>query len=157
KKYNRSQNFNLVDLSAFLLAGPMGAVVTKGSDFASLLMASKNPEIQTIVPSARANWSYSDGLLRTEDVAFSTLNNRIAFDGVLDLAHDSIPEFKVYVVDKKGCSLMEQSVSGSMDSLELGKLNISKTLLGSVINFVGAAVGKDCEVVYDGKVSHPQK
>ncbi|MGB5355961.1 MAG: AsmA family protein, partial [Eudoraea sp.] len=156
KKYKRSQNFNLVDLSAFLLTGPMGAVVTKGRDFASLIKASKKPGIQTVVPSARANWSYSDGLLSTEDVAFSTLKNRIAFDGVIDVAHDSIPDFSVYVVDKEGCSLMEQSVSGSMDSLKLGKLNISKTLLGSVINFVDAVVGNNCEVVYDGDVSHPK-
>lgn len=157
KKYKRSQNFNLVDISAFLLAGPMGAVVTKGRDFASLLQASRKLGIQTVVPSARANWTYTGGLLNTEDVAFSTPKNRVAFDGVIDIANDSIPEFKVYVIDKKGCSLMEQSVSGSMDSLALGKLNISKTLLGSVINFVDAVVGKDCEVVYDGVVKHPQK
>ncbi len=156
KKYKRSQNFNLVDLGAFALAGPLGAVVTKGGDFTSLISASLNPGVQTMVPKVKADWSYKQGILRTDDVAFSTLTNRVAFDGSIDIDNNYIPGFTVHVVDRKGCSLMEQSVQGKMDSLELSKLNITKTLLGSVINFMDAIVGKDCKVVYDGQVSHPR-
>ncbi len=36
--FKRSQNFNFVDLGAVLLAGPVGIAVTKGSDFARLLV-----------------------------------------------------------------------------------------------------------------------
>jgi len=35
-KFKRSQSFNLVDLGAVLLAGPVGIAVTKGTDFARI-------------------------------------------------------------------------------------------------------------------------
>ena len=38
EKFKRSQNFNLVDLGAVLLAGPVGIAVTKGSDIASIFV-----------------------------------------------------------------------------------------------------------------------
>ena len=49
KKYKRSQKFNLADLSAFALAGPFGAVVTKSSDFTSLIAVDFKPEDKTIL------------------------------------------------------------------------------------------------------------
>ncbi len=36
RKFDRSQNFNLSDVGAVFLVGPFGALITKGSDFASL-------------------------------------------------------------------------------------------------------------------------
>lgn len=33
---DRSQQFNLVDIGAFLVAGPLGTLLTKGYDFASI-------------------------------------------------------------------------------------------------------------------------
>ncbi|UCD61836.1 MAG: hypothetical protein JSV59_04505 [Flavobacteriaceae bacterium] len=155
KKYKRSQKFNLMDVGAFVLAGPMGAVVTKGGDFGSLLSANLKEDDTTVVSRALANWKISDGILETEDVAFSTLANRLAFDGKFDFANDSIPGFTAYVIDKNGCSLMEQNISGKVDSLEVSKLRIAKTLLGSVINFINSVVGVKCEPVYQGAVHHP--
>ncbi len=38
EEFQRSQNFNLVDAGAVLLAGPIGLAVTKGSDFAKILI-----------------------------------------------------------------------------------------------------------------------
>ncbi len=35
-KFERSQNFNLVDLGAFFLAGPFGPALTKSYNFGSL-------------------------------------------------------------------------------------------------------------------------
>jgi AsmA protein len=156
KKYKRSQKFNLADVSAFLMAGPLGAAVTKGAAFTSLIAADFKPEHTTFVSKAVANWKIDQGILATEDVAFSTRTNRIAFEGSLDFANDSIPGFTIYVVDKKGCSLMEQNMSGKFDAIQMGKLKIAKTLLGSVINLVNSVVGAKCEVVYDGTIAHPE-
>ena len=155
KKYKRSQKFNLMDVGAFVLAGPMGAVVTKGGDFGSLLSANLKEDDTTVVSRALANWNIQNGILETEDVAFSTLANRLAFEGKFDFANDSIPGFTAYVIDKNGCSLMEQNISGKIDSLEVSKLKIAKTLLGSVINFINSVVGVKCEPVYQGMVQHP--
>lgn len=155
KKYKRSQNFNLVDIGAFALAGPVGAVVTKGGDFVSLIGVNLKAEDTTYVSQVLTNWKIHNGIIETEDVAFSTPLSRFAFDGKFDIVNDSIPGFTAYVLDKNGCSLMEQKVSGKLDNLQVGKLKIAKTLLGSVINFVNAIVGKKCKPVYHGAVKHP--
>ncbi len=140
RKYKRSQKFNLTDVTAFVLAGPIGVAVTKGGDFTRLIATNLKPEDRTYVSKALAQWSLDQGVLKTEDVAFSTAANRLAFQGNLDFANDTIPGFTVYVIDKKGCSLMEQRIYGKMDSIETGKLKIAKTLLGSVINLVNSAL-----------------
>jgi hypothetical protein len=156
RKYKRSQKFNLADVSAFMMAGPIGAAVTKGADFTSLIAADFKPEHATFVSKAIANWKIDQGILATDDVAFSSRSNRLAFEGSLDFVKDSIPGFTVYVVDKKGCSLMQQNVSGKFDELQMGKLKIAKTLLGSVINLVNSLVGGKCEAVYTGSIAHPE-
>ncbi len=155
RKYKRSQKFNLADVSAFVMAGPIGAAVTKGADFSSLIAADFKPEHSTYVSKAVANWKIDQGILTTEDVAFSTKVNRLAFQGSLDFVQDSIPGFTVYVVDKKGCSLMQQNIYGKFDAIQMGKLKIAKTLLGSVINLVNSVVGGKCEAVYTGSIEHP--
>jgi len=155
RRYKRSQNFNLVDIGAFMLAGPVGAVVTKGGDFVRLVGINLKAEDSTHVSQAIANWRFQNGIIETTDVAFNTPLNRFAFDGKFDIVNDSIPGFTAYVLDKNGCSLMEQKVSGKLDNLEVGKLKIAKTLLGSVINFVNAIAGQKCKPVYHGEVQHP--
>ena len=155
QKYNRSQKFNLTDVSAFVIAGPFGAVVTKGSDFTSLISADLKPEQKTFISKAIARWYLNDGVLQSEDVAFSTNLNRLAFNGSLDIAKDSIPGFTVYVVDQIGCSIMQQTITGKTDNLQIGKLKIAKTLLGSVINAVKSVLGSNCKIVYDGEIKHP--
>ncbi|MGB5378223.1 AsmA-like C-terminal region-containing protein, partial [Muriicola sp.] len=157
RKYKRSQKFNLADVSAFVLVGPFGAAITKGANFTSLIAADMKSEDRTYVTKAIANWSIDKGILKTEDVAFSTQANRLAFQGKIDYVHDTIPGFNIYMVDYKGCSLMQQRIWGNTDNIEIGKLKIAKTILGSVINLVNAIVGKNCEQVYNGAVAHPIK
>ncbi len=156
-KFQKSQKFNLADLGAVVVAGPIGIVATKGTDFVVLAAVDLKPDQHTRLQKLLARWSLDHHTLKTEDVAFATLKNRIAIDGSIDFAHDSIPGIRVAVVDKNGCSLMDQNIYGKMKSLQHGKLNITKTLLGSVVNFVNAVVGSDCKPIYTGKVEHPGK
>lgn len=155
KKYERSQNFNLTDVGAVLVAGPLGLAVTKGTDFVSLASINFDSAQQTKIKTLNANWRLENQQLTTEDVAFATFENRIAFDGQIDFASDSIPGLTIAVVDKNGCSLMDQKLYGKMNDLKTGKINIAKKLFGSVINFVNAVVGQDCEPVYTGRVKAP--
>ncbi len=157
KKYEKSQKFNLVDLGAFMVAGPVGPVLTKGSDFAQLMTINLDTAQRTSIQSFHGHLKLNDGQLSSEDVAFATTQNRIAFDGKVDLKHDTIPGITIAVVDKNGCSLMDQRVYGKTSKLKAGKLNVTKTLLGPVINFANAVVGNDCKPVYTGKVKHPVK
>lgn len=155
KKYEKSQNFNLTDVGAVLIAGPVGLAVTKGTDFVSLATINFNSNQQTNIKTLLTKWKLENRILTTQDVAFSTATNRIAFDGQVDFAKDSIPGITISVVDKNGCSLMDQKLYGKMGKIQTGKLNITKTLLGSIINFANAIVGKDCKPVYTGRVKDP--
>ncbi|MEK6782424.1 MAG: AsmA-like C-terminal region-containing protein [Bacteroidota bacterium] len=156
-KYEKSQKFNLVDLGAFMVAGPVGPVLTKGSDFAQLMTINLDTAQRTPIQSFHGHLKLGNGQLSSEDVGFATTQNRIAFDGKIDLKHDTIPGITIAVVDKNGCSLMDQRVYGKTSKLKAGKLNVTKTLLGPVINFANAVVGNDCKPVYKGKVKHPSK
>jgi hypothetical protein len=155
KKYEKTQNFNLTDVGALLIAGPVGLLVTKGADFASLASVNHNDSQQTRIQTIHTQWTIADLKLQTRDVAFTTPQNRIAFDGVIDLAHDSIPGLTIAVLDKNGCALMDQRIYGKTNAIKAGKLNVAKTMLGSVVNFVHAVVGKDCVPVYTGSVAPP--
>lgn len=156
RKFERSQNFNLTDVGAVLIAGPVGLAVTKGTDFVSLATVSLNPKDQTYIHKLNTRWRLDEGQLTTEDVAFATSQNRLAFNGSIDFARDSIPGLTVAVIDANGCSLMDQKLYGKTNELKTGKLNITKTLFGSVINFVNVVVGKDCKPVYTGSVKAPK-
>ncbi len=154
-KYMQSQKFNLTDLGAVLVAGPLGLAITKGSDFVSLATVNFDSTQQTGIQTLLMNWRLENRQLITRDVAVATKLNRVAFDGRIDFANNSIPELTVAVVDKNGCSLIDQKLFGKFGALQTGKINISKTIFGSVINSVNAVAGKDCKQVYDGKVKNP--
>lgn len=156
RKFQKSQKINLTDIGAVVLAGPVGIVATKGTDFVVLAAIELHPDQHTEVTNLLTRWTLRNQTLTTEDVAFATTQNRIAFSGSINFAQDSIPGIRVAVVDKNGCSLMDQRLYGKFGSLKTGKLNVAKTLLGSVINFVDAIVGKDCAPIYTGKVAHPK-
>lgn len=156
RKFQKSQRINLTDIGAVVLVGPLGIVATKGSDFVVLASTNLNPDQYTNITKLLTRWNFHQQILTSEDVAFTTTQNRLAFNGSINFAQDSIPGIRVAVVDKNGCSLMDQQLYGKFGALKAGKLNVAKTLLGSVINFVDVIVGKDCKPIYTGQVAHPR-
>ena len=74
-EFESSQTFDLVDVGAVLLAGPLGLLVTKGYDFASISQgAPGSSEIRALV----SDWTIERGVARAEDVAMATKENRVA-------------------------------------------------------------------------------
>jgi uncharacterized protein involved in outer membrane biogenesis len=155
KKYKKSQNFNLTDLGAVLIAGPIGLAVTKGTDFVSLATIGSDPTHKTVLNKVYFGWVLNNSILSTSDVAVRTANNRIAFRGSINLATDSIPGITIAVVDKKGCALMDQTLYGKIGRVQAGKINIATTILGPVINSVNAVDGDACTPFYIGRVENP--
>ena len=153
--YKKSQNFRLTDVGAYMLVGPLGPLVTKGHDFAKL--AKINPDDSTTIRQLYSSWEIDNQILKTKDVAFTTDRSRIAFDGSINLSDLTIPGFTVAVVDARGCSLMDQTISGSFSDPELGELNVVGTLFGAVINIFKVAASNECTPVYEGLVVHPPK
>lgn len=148
-RFQRSQNFNLVDVGAVVLAGPIGLAVTKGADFTNLVIGSYKDS--TKVTQIVSEWNCENGKLIMSDVAFSTEENRIACIGWIDLNTNTL-DITFAVLDKNGCSILSQSISGPVEDPEYGEIKVVSALLGPVTNLIDGALGKDCEVFYSGKL-----
>ncbi|MEA1898155.1 MAG: hypothetical protein U9N53_10895, partial [Bacteroidota bacterium] len=152
-RFQRSQHFNLVDLGAVLLAGPVGLAVTKGSDFALVFV--HNPDEFSSITELISNNSIKDGQLELSDVAFATEKNRIAAKGWLNFISDSL-DITIGVVNPKGCEILSQQVQGTLKEPNLGKVHIIAKLFAPVSNIFKDKYGDDCDSFYTGKLKHPE-
>ncbi len=151
-KFQRSQNFNLLDLGAVMLAGPAGIAITKGTDYTLLLTTGQgdSSEIKNLV----ANWQIANGHLTATDLAFNTQNNLVAANCDYAMATDSL-DMKIMVIDKRGCTMVSQNIYGKGEKLKSDRVKVIKTLLGPVTNFFrDIGLGK-CDQEYLGTVKHP--
>jgi AsmA protein len=153
EKFQRSQNFNLVDLGAVMLAGPVGIAVTKGSDYASILIS--NPGEFSQITNMVSNWKIDNGVVTIQDAAFTTHKNRIASKGSINFLQDSL-NLTIALLNKNGCSVFSQNIYGNLDSPTLGKVKVVGTILAPVTNLVDDVLGNDCDVFYSGLVKHPE-
>ena len=94
----------------------MPYLLSKGSDYARILLA--NPGEKTHIQSLISEWNIVDSRLTIEDVAFSTEKNRLAAKGWIDINSDSL-NLIVAALNKKGCSIMNQELFGSLNNPEL--------------------------------------
>ena len=153
-KYNKSQHFSLVDVGAVLVAGPFGLAITKGSDFANLALG--NMGETTNIGSFVSELDIGNGKINLKDVAFSTKNNLVAANGSINLTADSL-DATIAVLDKNRCSVLSQSIYGSLNEPQQSEVKIIGTLLGPITNLIEGSIGKDCEPFYVGKLTHPVK
>jgi len=156
-KYERSQNFNLVDVGAFFLAGPFGPVLTKSYNFGSLyeeLQGGKG-NIRMFV----SIWKVKRGVADATDVALATKKYRIAMKGGLNFNNDQFDNVTVAVLDKRGCAVYSQKVHGPFRKPKIEKVSILKSISGSVSNALIDAwkfVGGECKEFYSGSVAQPE-
>jgi uncharacterized protein involved in outer membrane biogenesis len=155
--YAATQRFNLVDVGAVFLAGPLGLAVTRGHKFAGLLRGSKGrTEIEQMV----SEWIVEDGVARAHDVAFRTPQHRIALTGALDFGEYQFLDMRVAVIDVHGCAIIVQRLSGHFREPRLEQPNVLVTVIGPLINLVKRGVkeitDKDCKAFYSGSMPHPE-
>ena len=155
-RYESSQNFNLVDVAALLLAGPAGLAVTKGYNFASNFQESEGrSEIQTLV----SDWKVERGVAQAQDVAMATKQNRVALKGGLDFVNERFDDVTVALVDAKGCIRVQQTIHGAFKNPVVEKPGAIKSLSGPVVKLLkqveGFFPGGACEVFYAGSVVSP--
>jgi len=148
RQFTRSQKFNLVDVSALFLAGPVGIAVTKGSDYANLIISNKGDS--SIVHEFVSSWSINSGNLIARDVAFSTNENRIAVKGSLNLWYESFNDIEFALVNDAGCAVFQQGISGSFSNPQTSDVKVVGTLLGPIKNIFK---GKKCKnPFYEGMI-----
>ncbi|MDO9468849.1 MAG: AsmA family protein [Thiobacillus sp.] len=155
--FESSQSFNLMDVGAVFLAGPLGLAVTKGYNFASILQGSEGrSEIRTLV----SDWTVERGIARSQDVAIATRRHRVALQGRLDFVDARLDGVTVALVDAKGCIRAQQSIHGPFSKPVVEKVSTLKALTGPVVSLfkqVGALFpGGACEVFYAGSVAAPK-
>ncbi len=157
-KFERSQNFNLVDLGAFFLAGPFGPVLTKSYNFGSLYEESQGGKgsIRKLV----SIWKVKKGTAEATDVALASNKHRIAMKGGLNLINDRFVDVTVAVLDKRGCAVYSQKLHGPFSKPQIDKVSVLKSISGSVLNALGDAwkliQGKECTAFYSGSVAQPE-
>jgi AsmA protein len=156
-KYERSQNFNLVDVGAYLLVGPFGPVLTKSYNFGSVYEESRGGKgtISKLV----SFWKVKNGIAGANDVALATKKYRIAMKGGLDFTNDRFDDVTVAVLDKGGCAVYSQKVHGPFRKAKIEKISVVKSITGSVTNALKDAwkfVGGKCKVFYSGSVAQPE-
>ena len=156
ERFESSQRLNLADVGAFFLAGPLGLLITKGIDFASVLMNSEGTsDIRVLV----SEWDLESGVLRARDVAMATRRNRIAVQGSIDFGNERFDDVTVAVVDSNGCAMIQQTLSGPFDQPLVHKPNILRSLAGPVLQLLEkgeSLLGSgSCTVFYSGAVPAP--
>ncbi|HMK50365.1 MAG TPA: AsmA family protein [Thermodesulfovibrionales bacterium] len=155
-KVEASQNFSLVDVGAYFLAGPLGALLTKGYDFAG---AYREAGGQGMVTKMVSKWKIERGVAEAVDVALSTRKNRVAMKGGLDLVNNRFNNVTVASVDKRGCAKFSQKISGPFRNPSTKKIDVLTSIAGPALGLIKSAQGfvglGSCRVFYKGIVRHP--
>jgi hypothetical protein len=169
--YETSQEFNLVDLGAFLIAGPFGslsvvalqaygplsAVAFKAYRYGDLYNKTRGG--QGDITQFISHWKIKDGVADATDCAFATRHNRVALKGKLNLVSERFDNVTVALLDDKGCAKFKQSVVGSFGSPQISAVSAVQSLGGPFSNLYRKAKrffqGGKCEVFYNGAVRQP--
>lgn len=155
-QYQSTQRFNLVDIAAFFVAGPLGLVVTRGYGFASLFAHRGE---QTPIQELIAEWEIENGIARARDVALSTAENRLALAGGLDFVNSRFEDMRVAVIDAEGCAVVKQRIQGEFHDPQIEKPHFLISLVGPLVDIVRRGIGlfkdAECELFYTGRLGLP--
>jgi AsmA protein len=155
-RYESTQNFNLLDVGAFFLAGPIGLAVTKGYDYARILKKSAG---RTTIRTLASTWRVEHGVAEAQDVALATAENRVALKGGLNFVSDSYEDVTIALIGPKGCVRVEQKIHGAFRDPQVDKPNVVTAVAGparKLINKGRSLLGAKCSVFYSGVVASPK-
>jgi uncharacterized protein involved in outer membrane biogenesis len=154
--YAATQRFNLIDVGAVVLAGPFGLVASRGYAFAGLLEGSGG---STRIVQMVSQWTVEGGVAQARDVAFRTAENRLALTGGLDFGRYRFEDVRVAVVDRDGCAVVEQLITGPFQTPEVRQPNFIVTVAGPLLDLVKRGMrtitNRECAAFYTGSIPHP--
>jgi hypothetical protein len=154
-----SRRFNLVDVGAFFLAGPLGPVLTRSYHFADLLNESRGGK--SAIAKLVSVWRFSHGLAEAVDVAMATKERRLAMKGGVNLVDERFENAVVAVVDEQGCAVAIQKVHGPFGQPEIGNLSVLTSFSSPLAHLAKSVTklfdNKPCAVFYAGSVAPPPK
>jgi AsmA protein len=157
--FEKSQHFNLVDLGAYFFVGPMGTLATKGYSFTQV--TGNVGEGPSRIRHMISDWDLENGVAMAQDVALSTEHNRLALRGRLDLVNSRYQDMEFAVLDKQGCAILSQKITGPLQSpvIEtLKKLAILTAPVRDALEIPRKLLGNSkCTPFYTGGLPHPDK
>ncbi|WP_372656061.1 hypothetical protein [Halobacteriovorax sp.] len=120
--YIDSKKVGLLDVAGYLTLGPIGILVSKGTDLAKAgLKGVVNGE--TVIDKVFTKVTMNQKVVSLEDVAVATKKHRIVANGKINLNDHRFEDFNIGTVDEKGCSIFAQEISGKLVDPEIGALN----------------------------------
>lgn len=156
-KYETSQEFDLVDLGAFFIAGPFSTLAVRGYRAGDLFNEARGGE--GVITHFNSNWKIRNGVADATDCALATRHNRVALTGRLDLVRERYDNVIVALLDDKGCAKYKQSISGSFLKPQISALGAAESIAGPFSHLYGKVKrfvqGGKCEVLYTGSVQQP--
>ena len=153
-KYETSQKFNLVDLGAFFVAGPLSTVALKGFRYGDLFVHAHGGH--GTVTKLVSRWRIKHGKAEALDCALATQHHRIALKGRLNLVSEHYENVTVAILDEKGCAEFKQPISGPFGSPEIGTVSTIESMAGPIVSLYSKTKrlleGGKCDVFYNGSV-----
>ncbi|MDE5603096.1 MAG: hypothetical protein K2I71_04155, partial [Helicobacter sp.] len=167
--YEKTNQINLFDIGAFVLAGPLGIAATKGGDL-GIMGLNTILDTKTAIKELEANIDIQKGIANAKDVAFTTAKTRIAAKGAINLNNQSFDNFYIGLLDSNNCAKYSQKIEGSLTS---PKIQITQTAVKTAINIATSLLdkvtkgaktiaepltkqGEACKPFYNGIVKHPK-
>ncbi|MCX5809276.1 MAG: AsmA family protein [Proteobacteria bacterium] len=156
--FETSQKFNLVDIGAFFVAGPLGSAALKGYRYGDVYYQAQGG--QGAITQFVSHWKIKSGEADARDCAFATRHNRIALKGKLNLVSERYDNVTVALLDDRGCAKFKQTISGPFGAPQVGVVSTVESLASPILNLYKQAkrfaqAGK-CEVFYSGSVQQPR-
>lgn len=156
--YEASQKFNLVDVGAFFIAGPLGSAALKGYRYGDVYYQAQGG--RGTITRFVSQWKIKDGVAEATDCALATHHYRVALKGKLNLVSERYDNVIVALLDDKGCAQLKQSISGSFGAPQVGVVSAVESLADPILHLYGKAKrfvqGGKCEVFYNGAVQQPR-
>jgi hypothetical protein len=162
--YETSQEFNLVDLGALFIGGPLiplsaaATVVLTGYRYGELYSQTQGG--QGVITQFISHWKIKDGVAEATDCALATQHNRVALIGKLNLVSGRYDDVTVALLDDNGCAKFKQGISGPFGSPQVGAVSAVEALGGPISKLYRKAKrmiqGSRCAVVYHGSVRQPE-
>jgi len=155
--YETSQEFDLVDLGAFFIAGPFSTFAVRGYRAGDLYNKARGGE--GVITHFNSHWKIKNGVADATDCALATRHNRVALKGRLDFVNERYDNVIVALLDDKGCAKFTQSISGSFRKPRISGVSAAESLAGPFSTLYRKTKrfiqGDKCEVIYNGSVQQP--
>jgi hypothetical protein len=148
-----AKQYNLVDAMAYFFIGPLAASATKGLEIANVVRELSKPGTKpSKIKRIHTSWRLSNGIASAEDVALQTQRYLLALKGRVNLVKKTFEGVEIGVINRRGCAVVTQKISGPVSSPSLGKTNylltLTRPMLDALTKSAKGLLDSNCETPF---------